>query len=118
MIDENIPLGKLQRSRARAMASHIHWWVPRWLLCALTITGFPEAKAEAVSPPAVENAKGKLDAPNTAIGPKGTRHFLISDFGKGWRSGSAVSIEASTQNSSWATSANNLNCPKVLPVSP
>src|SRR5581483_4529124 len=41
--------------------------------CALTITGHPAASAEAVSPPATENARGKLLAPNTATGPTGRR---------------------------------------------
>ena len=39
--------------------------------CAFTITGQPAAKALAVSPPAVEYAKGKLLAPNTTTGPNG-----------------------------------------------
>ena len=38
---------------------------------ALTTTGQPAASAEAVSPPATENANGKLDAANTATGPMG-----------------------------------------------
>ena len=43
--------------------------VPGWAGCALTTTGQPAARAEAVSPPATENASGKLLAPNTATGP-------------------------------------------------
>ena len=39
--------------------------------CALTTTGQPAASADAVSPPATENANGKLDAANTATGPTG-----------------------------------------------
>ncbi len=41
---------------------------PSW---ALTTTGHPAASAEAVSPPATENANGKLDAAKTATGPAG-----------------------------------------------
>src|SRR6185437_1081294 len=39
--------------------------------CALTPTGQPAASADPVSPPATENANGKLDAANTATGPMG-----------------------------------------------
>jgi hypothetical protein len=46
--------------------------VPGWALCALTTTGQPAASAEAVSPPATEKASGKLLAPNTATGPRGS----------------------------------------------
>ena len=40
-----------------------------WPSCALTTTGQPAASADAVSPPATENANGKLLAANTATGP-------------------------------------------------
>ena len=39
--------------------------VPGCASCAFTTTGQPAAKAEAVSPPATENANGKLLAPKT-----------------------------------------------------
>ena len=42
----------------------------------MTTTGHPAASADAVSPPAVEKASGKLDAPKTATGPIGTLHDL------------------------------------------
>ena len=45
--------------------------VPGWAPWAFTTTGQPAARAAAVSPPAVEKASGKLDAPNTATGPMG-----------------------------------------------
>lgn len=45
------------------------------------ITGQPAANAEALSPPATENAKGKLEAPNT--GPKGILRNLKSGRGVG-----------------------------------
>ncbi len=35
------------------------------------MTGHPAASAEAVSPPATENANGKFEALNTATGPSG-----------------------------------------------
>lgn len=72
--------------------------------CAFTITGQPAANAQAVSPPAVENAKGKLLDPKTTTGPSGIMYFLISGLG-GVLSGTAVSILASNQDPSWQASA-------------
>ncbi len=40
----------------------------------MTITGFPAASAEAVSPPSTENANGKLLAAKLSTGPTGTRY--------------------------------------------
>src|SRR6185312_7376360 len=51
---------------------------PGW---ALTITGHPVARADAVSPPSTENAKGKFDAAYTATGPTGTSIRLNSGRG-------------------------------------
>ena len=62
----------------------------------LTTTGQPAASAEAVSPPAVENASGKLLAPNTATGPIGTSIRRTSGRGIGFASGSGESMIAST----------------------
>ena len=56
----------------------------------LTITGQPAASADAVSPPAVENASGKLEAPNTATGPSGTSMRRTSGLGIGTASGIGV----------------------------
>ena len=53
----------------------------------LTTTGQPAASADAVSPPAVENASGKLLAPNTATGPIGTSIRRTSGRGIGLASG-------------------------------
>ena len=61
-----------------------------------TTTGQPAASAEAVSPPAVLNASGKLLAPKTATGPIGTSMRRTSGRGIGRASGSAVSMIAST----------------------
>ncbi len=83
--------------------------VPGCAGCPLKITGQPEAKAEAVSPPATEKASGKLLAPKTATGPMGMSICLISDFGTGIRSGIAVSILASTQDPSRTTEAKRFN---------
>ena len=47
-------------SAAFFIAVPINSLVPRWEGCAFTITGFPAASADAVSPPAVEKAKGKI----------------------------------------------------------
>ena len=63
---------------------------------ALATTGQPAASAEAVSPPAVEKASGKLLAPNTATGPIGTSMRRTSGRGIGWAPGSGVSMIAST----------------------
>ena len=57
--------------------------VPACIGCDFTITGQPAANAAAVSPPAVEYAKGKLLAPKTTTGPSGTNSLRISDFGIG-----------------------------------
>ena len=54
------------------MASATNSAVAIWPECALNTTEQPAAKAATVSPPAVENASGKLLAPNTATGPKPT----------------------------------------------
>ncbi len=44
-----------------------------WPGCAFTTTGQPTASADAVSPPATENANGKFDAAKFRTGPTGTR---------------------------------------------
>ena len=61
--------------------------VPGWAGCALASTGQPAASAEAVSPPATENASGKLLAPNTATGPSAIWRWRKSDRGRGRRAG-------------------------------
>ena len=58
-----------------------------WAGWPLTTTGQPAASAEAVSPPAVEKASGKLLAPKTATGPSGTIRWRMSARGSGARSG-------------------------------
>ena len=63
--------------------------------CAFTITEQPTASALAVSPPAVEYAKGKLLAPKTTTGPIGCIILRMSGLG-GVLVGIAVSILAST----------------------
>src|SRR5690606_42100538 len=83
--EENTPSGIPVFCAAFTMALDTRELVPGWEECAFTTTGQPEARAEAVSPPAVENAKGKLLAPNTATGPIGTSILLISGFGMGLR---------------------------------
>src|SRR5665811_1694236 len=87
-----IPLGIPFFFKALSMAIAHNSEVPGWLGCALTITGLPAARAEAVSPPRTEKANGKLDAEKTATGPKGIKTLRISAFGTGSRSGTAVSI--------------------------
>src|SRR5690349_7983044 len=68
---EKVPAGSPVSATASVMARPINSEVPGWASWALTTTGHPAASAEAVSPPATENASGKLLAPNTATGPRG-----------------------------------------------
>src|SRR5581483_7658077 len=85
--------------------------------CAFTTTGHPEASAEAVSPPATENASGKLLAQKIATGPSGNSIDRTSGFGNGWREGSAVSTRASTHQPSSTIAAKKRNCVAVRPRS-
>ena len=78
--------------------------VPGWASCALTTTGQPAARAEAVSPPAVEKARGKLVAPKTTTGPRGTGRCRMSGRGAGGRSGWAGSMTAELLEPSRRTS--------------
>lgn len=78
-----MPAGKLQAATARHTAVAASSEVPGWPLCALTTTGFPVARAEAVSPPATEKARGKLLEPNTTTGPSGISIRRKSGFGVG-----------------------------------
>ncbi len=68
---------------------------PGWAEWPFTTTGQPAARAAAVSPPAVEKARGKLDAPKTATGPIGRCISRISGRGAGFRSGRASSTRRS-----------------------
>src|SRR5690606_13261244 len=95
-----------------AIATNSH--VPGCEGCPFTTTGQPLAKADAVSPPATENANGKLLAPKTPTTPKGFCMYRISERGDGSLSGMAVSILASTHEPSLTTVANNFHCPTVL----
>ncbi|MNL51220.1 hypothetical protein D3C87_1742990 [compost metagenome] len=70
----NTPAGIAVFSAARRIASATRSAVAMCPLWALNTTGQPAANAEAVSPPAVENANGKLLAPNTATGPRAMRY--------------------------------------------
>jgi hypothetical protein len=70
----NTPAGIPVFSAARMIASATRCAVAICPLWALNTTGQPAASAAAVSPPAVEKAKGKLLAPNTATGPMPRRH--------------------------------------------
>ena len=106
------------RSAARKIASATIADVRAWEGCPFTTTGQPEASAEAVSPPAVEYAKGKLLAPKTATVPIGTNILRKSTFGIGWRFRLAESIRASTHEPSSKRSANIFSWKIVLPLSP
>src|SRR3954451_339496 len=89
---EKTPAGRLEEATARAIAVATISEVPGWAGCAFTITGFPDANAEIVSPPATEKARGKLLAPKTATGPIGKRVRRRSGRGSGLRSGRARSM--------------------------
>ena len=91
--------------------------VPGCAAWAFTMTGFPAARADAVSPPATEKASGKLLAPKTATGPTGQSMDRRSGRG-GLRSGSAVSMRAFCHEPSSSTEANRRNCPEVRTTSP
>src|ERR1700742_4539417 len=67
----NVPAGAPAAASAPVTISAVRSEVTGWSSCAFTTTGQPAARAEAVSPPATENANGKLDAANTATGPTG-----------------------------------------------
>ena len=82
------------------------------------MTGLRAANAEAVSPPATENARGKLLAPKTATGPRGCSMRRMSGLGMGLRSGFGVSIRASTQEPSRTALPNSLSWLTVRSRSP
>jgi hypothetical protein len=65
------PAGSCWAASTRRTPSITRLDSSRWPLCALTTTGQPAARAEAVSPPSTEKAKGKLLAENMATGPRG-----------------------------------------------
>ena len=115
---ENVPSGSPVRATARAMAPATNSEVPGCAGCPLTITGFLAAKADAVSPPATEKARGKLLAPNTTTGPSGISMRRKSGRASGLRSGNAGSIRAFTKEPSWTTPANSRNWLTVRPRSP
>ena len=90
------PVGAPAAARAcwtwAAVAAESSGW-PGW---ALTTTGHPAARAEAVSPPATLKANGKLLAAKTKTGPSGCRIRRRSGRGAPiGQSGSAWSIRTS-----------------------
>ncbi len=106
---EKTPLGIPVCSAALIIAEATNSPVPACIGWLFTITGQPAASALAVSPPAVENAKGKLLAPKTTIGPMGHNILRRSTFGIGWRSGCAGSMVASTHEPSSNNAAKAFN---------
>ena len=80
---ENVPSGRPWAWTAVRMARPTNSEVPGCAGCALTITGAPAARAEAVSPPATEKASGKLLAEKTATGPSGIYRWRRSGLGNG-----------------------------------
>ncbi len=79
----NTPFGIFDFSTARSIACATKSAVAMCPLCAFTTTEQPAASAEAVSPPAVEKASGKLLAPKTATGPTPILIWRKSGRGKG-----------------------------------
>ena len=92
----NVPAGSPASAAAAETSRATRSLVPGCDGWPLTITGTPAASALAVSPPAVEKASGKLEAPKTATGPIGTSIRRTSGRGIGLASGSGVSTIAST----------------------
>src|SRR5690606_27212608 len=86
---EKNPVGKRAVSMAWLMARATISEVAGCPGCAFTTTVQPAAHAEAESPPATQNANGKLLALKTATGPIGNNIRRMSGLGAGWRSGSA-----------------------------
>ncbi len=70
--------GRPQVFTASCMASKISAEVHGCPKCARTTTVQPAASALRSVSPAVEKAYGKVDAPNTTTGPRGTDIFLRS----------------------------------------
>lgn len=92
------------------------FWDVRDVPCRSPDSQRPRQKS--YPPPAVENAKGKLLAPNTTTGPNGVKNLRKSGFAAGVRVGSPWSMVASTHEPSSTRLANNLICPQVRPSSP
>ncbi len=80
---EKTPSGRPHFRTLARIACPTSSLVPGCAGWALTITGLPAARAEAVSPPATEKASGKLLAPKTATGPSGREHGADVGFGRG-----------------------------------
>ncbi len=115
---ENTPAGSPHSRTAAWIVRPTSSDVPGCAPCALTITGHPAASADAVSPPATENASGKLDAPNTATGPIAILRSRRSTRGSGLRCARAGSMRASMKPPSRTTAANSASCPTVRARSP
>ena len=113
----NTPAGSWHSATAFTTARATSSEVPGCAECAFSTTGQPAAKAEAVSPPATENANGKLLAANTATGPTPIRRNRMSGRG-GTRSGSALSMRTSRHEPSRSKAANRRSWPTVRPRSP
>ncbi len=69
----SVPSGSPAATSAADAASATRRDSSGWPGCAFTTTGQPTASADAVSPPATENANGKFDAAKFRTGPTGTR---------------------------------------------
>ena len=113
----NAPSGKRVAASASRITPATRCDVSGCAGCARSTTGQPTASAEAVSPPATENASGKLLAANTAAGPRATSCERTSGRG-GVRAGSAASTRVSRQASCSARSANCRSCVQVRVRSP
>ena len=113
----NQAAGAPTRSTAALTAAPVTALVAGCPGCALSTTGQPAAKADAVSPPAVLNANGKFEAANTATGPIGVATRRWSGRG-GAASGRAVSMTASASRPSLRAAAKARSCPTVRATSP
>ena len=113
----NVPAGRPHSSTALTMARATSSDVPGWAEWAFRTTGQPAAKADAVSPPATENASGKFDAANTATGPTPIRRLRRSGRG-GVRCGRAGSMRGSCHEPSRSRLPNSFSWLQVRPRSP
>ena len=119
----SVPSGASQRLAPRSNAENAAALVAGWAGCALIRTGQPAARAEAVSPPGTENAKGKFELPKTATAPSATRIRRRSGSGPmgestGWSMVAATkapSVTTSAKKRSWNAVRRSSPCRRGSP---
>src|SRR5277367_349997 len=81
---EKTPSGKSQARTLSRMMRPTSSLVPGWAGCALTMTGFPAAKAETVIPTGGEKGGWKIAAPESTQRAKGGKNEPKVRFGGGF----------------------------------